>query len=33
MEKKKSEKASLESKKVIFTEIGLIIALLILWGF
>lgn len=32
MEKKKSEKASLESKKIIFTEIGLIIALLILYG-
>ena len=32
MEIKKSEKASLENKKLLFTEIGLILALLIVWG-
>ncbi|MBQ9877431.1 MAG: energy transducer TonB [Bacteroidales bacterium] len=32
MEIKKSEKASLENKRLLFTEIGLILALLIVWG-
>ena len=32
MELKKSAKASLENKKLIFTEIGLVIALLVVWG-
>jgi protein TonB len=32
MEIKKSEKASLENKKLLFTEIGLVAALLIVWG-
>jgi len=32
MEVKKSEKASLENKKLFFTEIGLVIALLVVWG-
>jgi protein TonB len=32
MEIKKSEKASLENKKLLFTEIGLVIALLVTWG-
>lgn len=32
MEIKKSEKASLENKRLLFTEIGLIVALLIVWG-
>ena len=32
MEIKKSEKASLENKRLLFTEIGLIAALLIVWG-
>ena len=32
MEIKKSEKASLENKKLLFVEIGLILALLIVWG-
>ena len=32
MEIKKSEKASLENKKLLFTEIGLVAALLITWG-
>ena len=32
MEIKKSEKASLENKKLLFTEIGLVAALLVTWG-
>ena len=32
MEIKKSEKASLENKRLLFTEVGLILALLIVWG-
>ena len=32
MEVKKSAKASLENKKLIFTEIGMVIALLVVWG-
>ena len=32
MEIKKSEKASLENKRLLFTEIGLILALLVVWG-
>ena len=32
MEVKKSEKASLENKKLLFTEIGLVVALLVVWG-
>ena len=32
MEVKKSEKASLENKRLLFTEIGFVIALLIVWG-
>ena len=32
MEIKKSEKASLENKKLLFVEIGLILALLVVWG-
>lgn len=32
MEEKKSPKANLESKKLMFTQIGLIISLLIAWG-
>ena len=32
MEVKKSEKASLENKKLLFTEIGLVAALAIVWG-
>ena len=32
MEVKKSEKASLENKKLLFTEIGLVTALLVTWG-
>ncbi|MBQ9192358.1 MAG: energy transducer TonB, partial [Bacteroidales bacterium] len=32
MEIKKSEKASLENKKLLFTEIGLVTALLVTWG-
>ena len=32
MEIKKSEKASLENKRLLFTEIGLVIALLITFG-
>ena len=32
MEIKKSEKASLENKKLLFTEIGLVAALGIVWG-
>ena len=32
MEIKKSEKASLENKKLLFTEIGLVAALAIVWG-
>ena len=32
MEIKKSEKASLENKKLLFTEIGLVAALLVVWG-
>ncbi len=32
MEIKKSEKASLENKKLLFTEIGLVTALAIVWG-
>ena len=32
MEIKKSEKASLENKKLLFTEIGLVTALLVVWG-
>jgi len=32
MEIKKSEKASLENKKLLFTEIGFVFALLVVWG-
>lgn len=32
MEEKKTEKANLENKKFIFTEIGLVVTLLIVWG-
>ena len=32
MEIKKSEKASLENKRLLFTEIGLVAALLVVWG-
>ena len=32
MEIKKSEKASLENKKLLFTEIGLVAALLVVYG-
>lgn len=32
MEVKKSAKASLENKKLIFTEIGMVLALLVVWG-
>ena len=32
MEIKKSEKASLENKKLLFTEIGLVASLLLVWG-
>ena len=32
MEIKKSEKASLENKKLLFTEIGLVVALAAVWG-
>lgn len=32
MEQKKSEKANLQSKKVIFLEIGLVLTLLAIWG-
>ena len=32
MEIKKSKKASLENKRLLFTEIGLIVALLAVWG-
>ena len=32
MEIKKSRKASLENKRLLFTEIGLIVALLAVWG-
>ena len=32
MEIKKSEKASLENKKLLFTEIGLVVALGIVWA-
>ena len=32
MEIKKSEKASLENKKLLFTEIGLVLALLVVFG-
>ena len=32
MEIKKSEKASLENKRLLFTEIGFVIALLVVWG-
>ena len=32
MEIKKSIKASLENKKLLFTEIGLVVALLLVWG-
>lgn len=32
MEVKKSQKASLENKRLLFTEIGLVIALLVVWG-
>jgi len=32
MEVKKSEKASLENKRLLFTEVGFVIALLIVWG-
>ena len=32
MEVKKSPKASLENKKLLFTEIGLVLALLVVWG-
>ena len=32
MEIKKSEKASMDNKRLLFTEIGMVIALLIVWG-
>ena len=32
MEVKKSEKANLENRKLLFTEIGFVIALLVVWG-
>ena len=32
MEIKKSEKASMDNKRILFTEIGMVIALLIVWG-
>ena len=32
MEIKKTEKASMENKRFLFTEIGMVIALLIVWG-
>ena len=32
MESKKSEKASMDNKRFLFTEIGMVIALLIVWG-
>ncbi len=32
MEIKKSEKANLENKKLLFTEIGFVVALLVVWG-
>ncbi|MBO4328235.1 MAG: energy transducer TonB, partial [Bacteroidales bacterium] len=32
MEEKKSPKANLENKKLMFTQIGLIIGLLLAWG-
>ena len=32
MEVKKSKKASLENKRLLFTEIGMILALLVVWG-
>ena len=32
MEVKKTEKASLGNKRLLFTEIGLVLALLVVWG-
>ncbi|MBP3270475.1 MAG: energy transducer TonB, partial [Bacteroidales bacterium] len=32
MEVKKTEKANLENRRLLFTEIGLVVALLVVWG-
>ena len=32
MELKKTEKANLENRRLLFTEIGLVAALLVVWG-
>ena len=32
MEQKKTEKANLENRRLLFTEIGLVAALLLVWG-